>query len=929
MNKKITFLLLFFLLSVGFLIKVPRIEASSFTNAYIRLDNQTANAPLSGTICTQPSSNGTESKIAITFPNTFTISSNTNAWTTNTNNLPAGVTAWPGIGNLSILDKTAIFASGNLSSGTLYCFNFSSTASRTGAAGNDQAGTITTKNSANGVLDLATYALSIVTNNQFAVTATIPPRIDTLPVSIEPLTSGSQFSQNSILSYKITYGSLAASAFPLTIQAQWSQGTIENNPTPSVDILDYVIGSASDGYNSTPAIVDTVNNTITWTMPSFPANTLNKNVTFSLRTNNSYTGFSNVSFDVSARAISSSTVTPDKAVTQKYLYNASLELASTPSPTPTSTPAPTSTGKTVAVTVTPIPSPTPVPSAKAPTFSAITVQSLSQSNAQIAVDTSLNSIFNLKYGTSPNSLSQSITSLTALSSNAINLPELTPDTNYYFKVVAKDADGKITSSDTFTFRTAVVSDSPVIDQQSFLATSNNSVLVNSASPVDGQNSGKQLADNNSLAIPQSSTFDIQFSLKKSVTVKTIQAIVKNKVLGANTFLVAEAEASTSLANLVEVSPGVYSGRLKTLPAPGTYEIFIRIVDYNGNIIEQKLADLTVTSKFTVYDKATKQGIENARALLYLYNEGTRTYEVISPQLLPISNPVFSQANGQYDIVLPYGKYRADISAIGYKNKTIEFAINQRGGYPPIYLAPNTSILSFAQYYLSTLGDALISSQIYFQQEAKSSRLFDLSTLGAVIFLIGTTILSISARTHIAVLYIPYFLYFKFLFLFRKNTNRVIFGRVIDEQTGDSISRAAVYLSDPKGQHVLISLITNKLGEFYYHNPKGLDYRITVMKEGYIPSEPWEFVNDKVKAIPTILKMQFKEKPHYAFLEIIRIYIEDFIGMWMEFLLLFGLLTQIYFISTFGFLKVAPFICLTIISIILIITFLYKPKKITN
>jgi len=77
------------------------------------------------------------------------------------------------------------------------------------------------------------------------------------------------------------------------------------------------------------------------------------------------------------------------------------------------------------------------------------------------------------------------------------------------------------------------------------------------------------------------------------------------------------------------------------------------------------------------------------------------------------------------------------------------------------------------------------------------------------------------------------------------------------------------------------------------------------------------------------KMQFQEKPHYSILKIITIYVEDFIGMWMEFLILFGLLTQIYFISTFGFLKVAPFICLTIISIILIITFLYKPRKIAD
>jgi hypothetical protein len=921
MAKKIIFLLLFFL----FTISLARVSYSqtSFNNAYIRLDKSTINAPLSGTICAQPSSNGTVNKVTITFPNTFTISSNVNTWATNVNDLPVGATVWPGIGNPSISGKTATFSSGNLVVGILYCFNFSSTSSTTGAAGNNQTGTIATKNSSNAIISSTTYALSIVGNNQINITATVPPQANALPVSIESLVSGSQFPQRTTLPYKITYGSLAASSFPLTIQAQWAQGTIEGNPTPSVDILDYAIGSASNAYNSTPAIVDTVNNTITWIIPSFPANTLDKSVTFNLITNNSYTGFSKVSFAVSARAISGSTVTPDKTVTQNYLYNASLEPTPTPIPAPTSTPTPTN--NTTGVTATPTPSPTPAPNAEAPAFSAITVQSLSQSDAQIAINTSLNSIFNLRYGTSPNLLSQSITSLTALSSNAINLPELTPDTNYYFKVVAKDANGRITGSDTFTFRTAVVSDSPLIDQQSFLATSNNSVLVNAATPATGQTTGKQPINNNSLAIPQSSTFDIQFNLKKYVAVKTIQAIVKNKVLGANTFLAAEAEASTSLANLVEVSPGVYSGRLKTLPAPGTYEIFIRIVDYNGNIVEQKLADLVVTSKFTVYDKTTKKGIENARALLYLYNAGTRTYEIISPQLLPISNPVFSQADGQYEIVLPYGKYRADISAIGYKNQTIEFAITQRGGYPPVYLTPSSSLISIAQYYLAALSDALISSQIYIQQQAKSSRLFDLSAVGAVIFLVGITILSISARTHIAIIYLPYFLYFKLNLLFRKDKARIIFGRVIDEKTGTPISRANIYLSTPDGKHVLVSLITNKLGEFYYNNPKGLDYRITVIKEGYSLPDPWDFVNNKVKQIPTVLEMEEQVRPHLSLLTITTLYAEDFLGMCMEALVIFGILIQIYFVFTFGILRVIPIICITIINVMLILTYLYRPR----
>jgi hypothetical protein len=287
MTKKIFFLLLFFLLT-AFLASASS-AYTGFTSAYLRLDNPTANAPLSGTVCAQPFTSGTEAKVVLTFPDSFSVSANTSNWSTNVSDIPSGATVWPGIGATasSVSGNAVTFVSGDLVVGTLYCFNFSSNSSTIGAAGNDQNGTIATKNSSNATIDSTTYALSIVTDNQIKITATVPSQVSSLPISIESVTTGSQFSQNTTLDYKITYGSLASSAIPLTIQAQWSQGTIEGSPTPSVDIVDYVIGSASDAYGGATAIVDTVNNTITWTIPSFPGNTVDQTVTFSLKTNTS------------------------------------------------------------------------------------------------------------------------------------------------------------------------------------------------------------------------------------------------------------------------------------------------------------------------------------------------------------------------------------------------------------------------------------------------------------------------------------------------------------------------------------------------------------------------------------------------------------------------------------------------------------------
>jgi hypothetical protein len=918
MHKKIIFLLLL-LLGTALFLKPGSVKASGFTSSYIRLDNQTPNAPLSGTICAQTSSPGagTEAKIIIQFPDDFSVSQNASNWTTNTSNLPTDATVWPSIGSpaTGVSGQSVTFSSGDLTAATLYCFNFNAASSTTGNAGNETS-IITTKNSSNATIDSTTNYLYILTNNQIQITATVPPNASYLPISIESTTPGDNFPQNTTLDYTINYGLLTQGPFPLTIQAQWSQGTIQGSMVPSVDILDYVVGSASTAYGGTPAVVDTVNQTITWTINSFPGNTTNQTVSFELETNNSYPGNLPVSFTISARAASETTVTPDQNVTQNYLYNASLEPTPTPTPQPTPTPTPGPSNSTTTTTTTPTPTPSPAP---ASAISGISVYSISQNTASVSISANGNAAVTVSYGLSPTGLSQRIISLTPQLETTIEFPNLQPDTTYYFTVSGPNG----IKSDIYTFHTAVVSEAPTVDINTLVATSNNSVIANgssqNATPGNPANTNK-----NTIVVPVSSPFSIQFSLTKTTQIKSIQAFIVNKnVLAANSF-----QASSSnpdYVDLVEIQPGVFAGKLLSQPVPGNYELYARIIDYNGNITVQKIADLNITNKFTILVQGGHEPIENARVLFYLYSKQSRTYSVISPSILPIVNPTFSLSDGTVDVTLPQGTYKADISAIGYKDQTIEFTIAPQSGYPTVYLQSSSNILTTLQYYGSTVYDAFIASQIFFQQEAQSNHLFNVTATGAIVFLIVITILSISARTHIAVFYLPYFLYFKLLLMFRKDTNRLVFGQVIDEQSEQPISRANVYLSAPNGKHALMTLVTNKLGEFYYSNPKGLDYKITVVKEGYASPEPWEFENSKIHAIPAIIKMSYQEKPHYSIPTLVRFYFEDLLGMFMEFLIIFGLFVQFYFIFVFGFVKVAPFILITILNLTLIVVFLYKPR----
>jgi len=920
MHKRIIFLLLFF--SLAILPTFSKAYSSSFDTAYLRLGSQSANSTLSGTICAQTSSSGIEAKVIVTFPDAFTISTNVDNWAANTSNLPSSATAWPGVGATasSVSNKSVTFASGDLATGILYCFNLSTTSSTTGAGGSDQAGTIVTKNSSNITIDTTTYAVAIVNNNQINVTASVPPQVSDLPIVIEPLDLDTQLPQNTVLSYKITYGLTTTPSFPLTIQAQWSKGTIEGNPTPSVNILDYVTSSASNAYGNTPPVIDTVNNTITWTISSIPGNTTNQTVTFQLKTNDSYTGDGVVNLNVATRTTSESTVTPDQTVSQTYLYNTSL------APTPTTTSAPTSTPipGTSTVSVTSAPTPTTAPQAFG--FSNIYVYSLSQSQAQIDVSTNQKSSIIIAYGTSATDLNQNVSSSASTTERVVTLANLLPNTNYYFKVISTDSSGNQIRSDIYTFKTAVISEAPVIDLQTLVVISNNNILIGpgSQTTVSGNKPGNNVVAKPIIVVPVSSEFTVHFSLTTTL-IKSAQAFIVNKnVLAAST--TTTTNVNTGAVELVETSPGVLTGKL-TVPDPGNYDLDVRVIDYNGNVAVQKIADLKVVSKFTILDKKTNKPVENARVILYIYQLQARIYTIISSSILSIANPSFSHPDGTVDIILSQGKYRAEILALGYDPTSVNFTIAYNSNpYPTVYLNPQPfNIVTTIQYYWGTLSDSIIASQIYIRNHASSSRLFDLLSMEAVFVFLIVSLLSISARTHIELFYLPYFLIYKLTILIRRERSRIVFGKVVDSDTNLPLSRVNVSLMDGTGQRMVANLKTNKLGEFYYPNKQGEKYKINVIKEGFVSPPPYDFINDKITEMPIIINLEEEKRVTPSLFKILLIYAEDLLGMCMEALILLGLLVQTYFIFTFGLLRILPFILLTILNIILVFTYLYRPK----
>lgn len=924
-------LFVFLLLSIAATSFSHKADSGSLTNSFLRLSSQKTSTATGGTVCAQTptSDNGTEASVQIIFPTGFTVNTTASNWTVDTLNLPAGGTAWPGIGTgTGVSGQTVTFPSSSLAANTLYCFNFSGTNTITtpSSTGNFP-GTIRTRSSSNSTIDTIDYGVAIVSNNELSVTATVAAN----PTDFSAVTSlsseGPTFAQSTTLTYTITYGSSLTSSTGITVEAGWSLGTISGAGTPTVDILDYVIGSASNGYNSTPAVIDTVNRTISWTISSFPGNTTGQTVSFQLKTNSSHTSSSTVSFGVSGRVLGPGTQTADSTVTKNYQYNYAL----TPTSTPTSAPAPTNTptpGPAATATPTPTGIPTPTQALiKSLSISDVSIRSILFSSATINVLVNSPAGISASYGTAPNSLLDKVSDPIFSTSHNLTFSTLSPSTTYYFTVNAVDKNGRTATSDIFTFKTADPSIAPGIDFQTLVVTSNNNVL---ASALLNDSEGLSLlfsekAKQLVVVLPVKTPYKFTFSLQGRQSVKRIRTILRSKkVLGITS--VYAAELDDEKVEIQEIQRGVYVGRLLAQSSPGIYELYLQIFDYSGNVVEEKIADIKITKPFTVFSDKTKQPVEGARVFLYLYNAFTKIYTLVVPSILSIENPAYSKPDGTLNYILVNGKYKAEIKAIGFKNKTVEFYIGSKVNedYPQVYLTyTGFNFFNQLEYYAAAALNLFQTTQKYLIDLSTSGRFFDLVSIVIISIFIILLIASALHRFSISLFMLPWFiLYHLKLFTGNKKHAHTLQGKVVDEND-EPVTNALVYIALKNGK-ILSHSATNGFGEFFSQIPEVLTVKVTVSHKNYKNFSSNFETSAGEKRIE--IGLTGIVKPHSFSFKTIKWYIRYILGSLFETLIVINLILEMILMTRFSFIKVLPFIVISILSIILWTSFARHKKR---
>jgi hypothetical protein len=721
------------------------------------------------------------------------------------------------------------------------------------------------------------FAFAEAASDQTA-SVTVPAQASNFPLSIEQITPASSFSQNQEIEYKITYGSdLSFSIADLKIEAQWYTGNSGDGSTQ--DVADYIVGSATDAYANTHPVVDVTNKKIDWTISTFPANTIGQTVSFKLKTNTSYTKNYNVTFDVAARIYGPGVTTPDSTVTTTYKYES-------PPTTPTPTPGPGgATNSSFAI-------------------DKIEVRSISENSAVIYVNANNESKFTIRYGKTP-SLGQSVGINYYTQEAFLTLNKLNPETVYYFNVTAINRSSGAATSDLFTFTTSSAPP-PEVNTGSLVATSNDSII--SLTPG-------QLGENARiiLVVPESTSFKFRFTIiKNQSNVNSVQAFLRNKkILGL--IFPSHALSDNPISNLVELSPGVWEGSITTSRVTGNYDFYARIKDTKGNIIEQKIAEVKVVNKFTVLNTKGKP-IEGARILFYVYSPTSKKYVRIPSNDVPGANPQFTNNKGKLVLTLPQGKYKADVSQVGYSDQTVFFDINSESGFPTVKMQSHSiTPLALIIFYGKTVNDVfLYNTQLYAQVLTGSVRFFDLVAaiiLGSFAVL---TLVAFSRRHRIP--FSSLSSYFYYLIDHNGNQNNYVEGVVYDEK-GQPITGANVYLNDSESEEIVARSKTNKRGEFFFRRNASdkNKYLLLVMCKNYkttslIPYEAKTHIHLKITL----------EKAHegLGLLDKLEKVFSEGLGMSFEALAILSLIFEILFIVNFGIIKTLPFLLISVLNLLM-------------
>ncbi len=400
------------------------------------------------------------------------------------------------------------------------------------------------------------------TQKTLKINATVPPQSSEFQLDFYSSVNKAVIGSNEIITYTITYGSLVSHSTSITLEAEWSLGTILTKNLYAFDVVSYVSESASKGYNETTPIIDLAKKKIVWKIENFPKNTKNKTVSFKLKTPANYVTDANVEFMVKARLYTSQISLPQKKVTLTYAPSSFIQK---------------------------------IPSA----FEIIDfeIRELKDTSASLLVRTNQPSTITVFYGKTFD-LGKKITNSSFSQQEVVTLYSLEPNTTYYIKVQAKNKKGILrVTPELFTLTTPPTSFFAAIDQNKVTLGSLGTILKN-----------KTLMDKETpILFSKKKILDISLPFTGTSSTQVFLKIINSQILGISSL---EPLPYLERIRLLEIEPGVLSAKITMPSIPGHYDLLIETQDSDGNYTLDRLTKLLITEPLRILSSENLP-IENA------------------------------------------------------------------------------------------------------------------------------------------------------------------------------------------------------------------------------------------------------------------------------------------------------------------------------
>ncbi len=682
----------------GFNIIMNPVIAADFTNASVMLyRTKISQANVQMLVVVQPSSATnarSETEFSLQFASGFAVNGSASAISVSTSSLPStyqgnALVAMPGLGSTasSVSGQTARFGISNLSSGTYYAFYITSGITTPSTSGK-YVHTLSTIDGS-GIIDTRKVGSNIVANDQVSVSAAIQPNSSdgSLTISGSPSTSN-VLERGDEATITLTYEHSLSSSQQMEVIASWDNGYVSGSPSSEVTAITYKVGSATNTDTGVAPVINLTNRTITWTIPTVTPNVVHQ-VSFVVKVSSS---LSSITPEVVQNLSVDGTLLTTSLATETLTYNinflieeAAASATSTPAPgtIPTATPAPVVVSKPTQFTI-----------------ESVAMRTVTKDYARFILTTSIPSTYTVFYGLSQKSLTNTLTGLSTNTQHAIELNNLQASTPYFFRIVAKDEDGKYVNSDIFTFTTA--ESDQLVEILYGTALWENLPLAHIVDQAIGGTSSSLVATQHIFA-PSGTPLTFTFRFDRPERISSLILRMQNSnVLGIDTFVPA---VHLSETQLLESIPGYFTGVLTLPSAKGDYNVMLEVTDIAKGVRTEKLPYVVrITQPLRVLDEAKRTPIENARITIYTYEEYKKAFSLLGKIISYNPN---TNERGEMNIALPAGRYIFDIEAPGYEKIRKEVVIDlSHPDYPEFTMRASSTFKAVVDKQLSSIGNVL-------------------------------------------------------------------------------------------------------------------------------------------------------------------------------------------------------------------------------